>query len=95
MTQAPEQPSAPTAGPERTRTTSRTPGAGLLPAWLTGYRREWLRPDIVAGVVISSIIVPQAVAYAQIAGLPPQAGLIAAPGRSWATPSSARRARSS
>jgi high affinity sulfate transporter 1 len=52
----------------------------LAPAWLPGYRREWLLPDVIAGLVIWSVVVPQAVAYAQIAGLPPQAGLMAAPG---------------
>jgi high affinity sulfate transporter 1 len=45
-----------------------------------GYRRAWLRPDVIAGIVIWSVVTPQAVAYAQIAGLPPVAGLIAAPG---------------
>ena len=45
-----------------------------------GYRREWLRPDVIAGLIVWSVVVPQAVAYAQIAGLPPAAGLIAAPG---------------
>jgi high affinity sulfate transporter 1 len=54
--------------------------AGLAPRWLPGYRREWLLPDVVAGLVVWSVVVPQAVAYAQIAGLPPQAGLMAAPG---------------
>lgn len=48
--------------------------------WLRSYRREWLRADILAGLVVWSVVVPQAVAYAQIAGLPPQAGLMAAPG---------------
>jgi SulP family sulfate permease len=51
-----------------------------LPAWLLGYRREWLVPDVVAGLIVWSVVVPQAVAYAQIAGLPPSAGLVAAPG---------------
>ncbi len=56
-------------------------GAGrLVPSWLRGYRRDWVRPDLVAGIVIWSVVTPQAVAYAQIAGLPPVAGLIAAPG---------------
>ena len=44
------------------------------------YERGWLRSDVVAAVVIWSVVVPQAVAYAQIAGLPPEAGLMAAPG---------------
>jgi sulfate permease, SulP family len=54
--------------------------SGALPEWLRSYRREWLPADIVAGIVVWSVVVPQAVAYAQIAGLPPEAGLIAAPG---------------
>jgi SulP family sulfate permease len=53
---------------------------GVLPAWLRGYRRDWLGSDLVAGLIIWSVVTPQAVAYAQIAGLPPQAGLVAAPG---------------
>jgi high affinity sulfate transporter 1 len=54
--------------------------AAVLPLWARGYERAWLRADAVAGIVIASVVVPQAVAYAQIAGLPPQAGLMAAPG---------------
>jgi sulfate permease, SulP family len=54
--------------------------AALLPAWLRGYDRAWLRADLIAGLVVWSVVTPQAVAYAQIAGLPPQAGLMAAPG---------------
>jgi MFS superfamily sulfate permease-like transporter len=41
------------------------------------YERGWLRPDVVAAVVIWSVVVPQAVAHAQIAGLPPEVGLMA------------------
>jgi high affinity sulfate transporter 1 len=52
----------------------------IAPGWLAGYHRAWLRPDLIAGVVIWSVVTPQAVAYAQIAGLPPAAGLMAAPG---------------
>jgi SulP family sulfate permease len=50
------------------------------PVWLHGYHRSWLVPDILAGLIVWSVVVPQAVAYAQIAGLPPSAGLAAAPG---------------
>jgi sulfate permease, SulP family len=57
-----------------------TPRRRLLPPWITSYQRSWLRPDVIAGLVIWSVVTPQAVAYAQIAGLPPQAGLMAAPG---------------
>jgi high affinity sulfate transporter 1 len=52
----------------------------LLPGWIRGYERAWLVPDVLAGVIVWSVVVPQAVAYAQIAGLPPSAGLAAAPG---------------
>jgi sulfate permease, SulP family len=52
----------------------------ILPTWLRSYERPWLRADLIAGVVIWSVVTPQAVAYAQIAGLPPAAGLMAAPG---------------
>ena len=51
----------------------------VVPSWLRGYDRAWLRPDVIAGAVIWSVVTPQAVAYAQIAGLPPEAGLVAAP----------------
>jgi high affinity sulfate transporter 1 len=42
-----------------------------------GYRREWLRSDLVAGVVLSALLVPQGMAYAELAGLPPVLGLYA------------------
>ena len=51
----------------------------VVPSWLRSYERAWLRPDVIAGIVIWSVVTPQAVAYAQIAGLPPEAGLMAAP----------------
>jgi sulfate permease, SulP family len=53
---------------------------GLAPAWLTGYDRAWLPADLIAGLIVWSVVTPQCVAYAQIAGLPPEAGLMAAPG---------------
>jgi high affinity sulfate transporter 1 len=39
------------------------------------YRREWARADIVAGIVLAAILVPQGMAYAELAGLPPVTGL--------------------
>ncbi|HEU0250051.1 MAG TPA: SulP family inorganic anion transporter, partial [Solirubrobacteraceae bacterium] len=39
------------------------------------YRRSWLRPDLVAGVVLAAILVPQGMAYAELAGLPAATGL--------------------
>lgn len=46
-----------------------------LPAWLTRYRREWLTADVVAGLVTAAVVIPKAMAYASIAGLPVQIGL--------------------
>jgi SulP family sulfate permease len=48
-----------------------TPGI----ASLTGYRRSWLRGDLLAGVTVAAYLVPQVMAYAGVAGLPPVAGL--------------------
>jgi len=42
---------------------------------LSSYRREWLAKDIVAGVVLTTLLVPQGMAYAELAGLPPITGL--------------------
>jgi high affinity sulfate transporter 1 len=49
-----------------------------LIGWLTGYERAWLRDDLVSGVVVGAIMVPVAMAYAQMAGVPPQQGLYSA-----------------
>ncbi len=50
----------------------------VLPNWLTSYRREWFRPDLIAGVTTAAVIIPKALAYATIAGLPVQVGLYTA-----------------
>ena len=50
----------------------------LLPEWLVSYRRDWLRPDIVAGLTTGAVIIPKAMAYAMMAGLPVQVGLYTA-----------------
>ncbi|MGW6908943.1 SulP family inorganic anion transporter [Streptomyces sp. NPDC054940] len=42
---------------------------------LLGYRRSWLRGDLLAGVTVAAYLVPQVMAYAGVAGLPPVAGL--------------------
>src|SRR6478735_622716 len=39
------------------------------------YRRPWLRSDLIAGLVLAAILVPQGMAYAELAGLPPVTGL--------------------
>jgi sulfate permease, SulP family len=43
-----------------------------------GYQRSWLRGDVVAGVTVAAYLVPQVMAYATVAGLPPVVGLWAA-----------------
>ncbi len=45
---------------------------------LRNYNRENLRPDIIAGLTVAIVMLPQAVAYALVAELPPQTGLYAA-----------------
>jgi sulfate permease, SulP family len=50
------------------------PGLGTL----RGYRRAWLRGDLIAGVTVAAYLVPQVMAYAGLAGLPPVTGLWAA-----------------
>jgi high affinity sulfate transporter 1 len=47
------------------------PGARML----ASYKRSWLRSDIVAGIVLSTLLVPQGMAYAELAGLPAITGL--------------------
>jgi SulP family sulfate permease len=54
--------------------TSVLPGLGDLVA----YRRSWFRGDVVAGLTVAAYLVPQVMAYAGVAGLPPVAGLWAA-----------------
>ncbi len=46
--------------------------------WLLAYQKAWLRPDIVAGLVTAAVVVPKAMAYASVAGLPLQVGLYTA-----------------
>ena len=54
--------------------TDRTRRAWLLPS-LQGYDRRWLRLDVVAGIAAGTVVIPQAMAYATIAGLPVEVGL--------------------
>src|SRR5271154_3081484 len=51
----------------------------LFPS-LHGYRRDWLRGDLIAGLTVWAVLVPEALAYASIAGVSPVVGLYAAPG---------------
>ena len=47
---------------------------------LRGYDTGWLRGDVVAGLTVWAVLVPEALAYASIAGVSPVVGLYAAPG---------------
>jgi len=47
-------------------------------AWLSSYQRTWLRGDVVAGLTAAAVVVPQAMAYGAIAGLPLVVGLYTA-----------------
>lgn len=46
--------------------------------WLSGYRKEWLGLDIIAGLTTAAVVIPKAMAYATITGLPVQVGLYTA-----------------
>ncbi len=47
-------------------------------SWLPGYKPNWLRLDILAGLTASAVVVPKCMAFAAIAGLPVETGLYAA-----------------
>ncbi len=49
----------------------RVPGIQVV----SSYRRAWLGRDVIAGVVLTTLLVPQGMAYAELAGLPPITGL--------------------
>jgi sulfate permease, SulP family len=63
-----------------------THGIGALRGWIQlpglaearGYQRSWLRGDLIAGLTVSAYLIPQVLAYAGVAGLPPVTGLWAA-----------------
>ena len=47
----------------------------LVPHWLQPYPREHLGADVTAGLIVAILVIPQSMAYALLAGLPPQFGL--------------------
>ena len=55
--------------------------ARFLPilGWLPNYERAWLRTDLIAGLTVVALLIPEGMAYAQIAGMPPQTAFYAAP----------------
>jgi sulfate permease, SulP family len=61
-------------GPPR-RSTSHWP----ILSWVPGYQRSWLRFDLIGGLTVCAILVPEGMAYAQLAGVPPEYAFYAAP----------------
>ena len=56
---------------------ARPPPSGWTPPWLKTYRAADFKLDLVAGLVAVMLLLPQSLAYALLAGLPPQCGLYA------------------
>ncbi len=54
---------------------SSAPGFFPPAQWLAEYRASWLRPDVIAGVTLAAYAIPVSLAYATLAGLPPQIGI--------------------
>ena len=50
---------------------------GLIPGltWLRAYQKQWFRMDVIAGLIAAAVVIPKAMAFATIAGLPVQVGL--------------------
>jgi SulP family sulfate permease len=85
MSSAPEprtsqEPRSPTE-PAKQSTPSEGAIQRLLPIarWLPAYKISWLRGDLLAGIVVWALIIPEGLAYAGIAGVPVQYGLYAIP----------------
>ena len=65
-----------------TKPSSRRGGlAAFFPilGWLPRYERGWLRSDVIAGLTVMALLVPEGMAYAELAGMPPQTIFYAAP----------------
>jgi SulP family sulfate permease len=62
---------------ESTRRQKRTNRLWWFPpaSWLSGYQASWLTSDITAGVTLAAYAIPVSLAYAGLAGLPPQVGI--------------------
>lgn len=58
---------------------AQAPGALPILRWLPAYDRRWLPADVAAAVTVWALVVPEAMAYAGIAGVPVQFGLYSVP----------------
>jgi SulP family sulfate permease len=66
------------AAPRSTPVEARVPARWLAATtWLRGYRREWLRADVIAGITLAAYLLPAGIGDASLANLPPEAGLYA------------------
>ena len=70
----------PVASPVSPRDSGSADARSHIFSSLRGYQRQWFRADLIAGLTLWAILVPQALAYASIAGVSPVVGLYAAPG---------------
>ena len=52
--------------------------SSTFPDCLVSYRNKWVRPDVIAGLTSAAVVIPKAMAFATIAGLPVQVGLYTA-----------------
>jgi Sulfate permease family len=59
--------------------------------WFAEYEAAWLAGDFIAGVTLAAYAIPVSMAYAGLAGLPPQVASMVIYSAGWATPCSARR----
>ncbi|NJD60726.1 MAG: sodium-independent anion transporter [Anaerolineales bacterium] len=66
---------------QATRNKNRLSITRFLPimSWLPNYQRIWLRGDVLAGLTVLALLIPEGMAYAEIAGMPPQTAFYAAP----------------
>ncbi|MDD4378114.1 MAG: SulP family inorganic anion transporter [Eubacteriales bacterium] len=46
--------------------------------WARNYNKDWLRPDIIAGITVGAFLIPESIAYVSLANLPPEVGLYSA-----------------
>jgi len=51
----------------------------IVPDWISGYRRKWLPADAIAGLTVAAILVPEGMAYAQVAGVPAEVAFYTIP----------------
>jgi sulfate permease, SulP family len=75
-----DEPAGPQPGPDagsrkHARLAARLTGFVPAVSWIPGYEPAWFSRDAVAGFTIWGLLVPEMIAYASLAGLPPQAGL--------------------